>query len=354
MTTLRSAAVLAAVFAFSTSAQAQERFTLRGNDVAIYNIAGKVTIEHGGSGGVVVEVTRGGSDGRQLKIEERTVDGRPSLCVVYPDERIIYPQRGHSSFNNSTNARDCRGGVSSGMFFGRRVEVASSGKGVEAWADLRIIVPAGQSVRVNHMVGNVDVSNVDATLRVDVSSATVTSRDTRGKFMLNTGSGGVTVSGHEGEMLVDVGSGSVRIDRVSGPRTKVETGSGGINASDIKSDSVGLGTGSGSITASGISARRVHVETGSGGASVGLLSNADDVSVSTGSGSVDVTLPSNFSARVDISTGSGGIRSDLPVEVIGRTQRNELHGTIGGGRGHLKVETGSGGVHLLRGSGVLR
>lgn len=356
MPPIRATALLVAAYSLTASAQSPERFTLRGNDVAVYNIAGKITIERGGSGGVVVEVTRGGDDGRELKFEQRSVDGRDALCVVYPDERIVYPQpRGrHSTFSNSTSARDCRGGARKGMFRGTRIEVSSEGRGVEAWADLRIIVPAGHAIRVKHLLGDVSVANVDATLRLDVGASIVTAHDTRGLFDLNSGSGGVTISGHDGVLSVDVGSGGVRVERVHGPNTRIETGSGAVRASDIKSDSVGISTGSGQVTATGIAARRVRVSTGSGGTSVGLVSAADDVRISTGSGSVSVTLPASFSARVDVSTGSGGIRTDIPVQVSGRTERNELHGTIGDGRGRLSVDTGSGGVHLIRGGGALR
>jgi hypothetical protein len=51
---------------------------------------------------------------------------------------------------------------------------------------------------------------------------------------------------------------------------------------------------------------------------------------------------------VDIETGSGGIDlGGVPVTVT-RMENDHLTGKIGDGRGRMKIETGSGGVRLVR------
>ena len=57
------------------AAQQAERYTLDGDDIAIYNLAGALTVEPG-TGGVTVEVTRGGADAARLRVE-RGRAGRP-------------------------------------------------------------------------------------------------------------------------------------------------------------------------------------------------------------------------------------------------------------------------------------
>jgi hypothetical protein len=332
-------------------AQGSERFTLAGARTAVYNIAGKVTIQPGSGSDVIVEVTRGGKDAGQIRIEQRTVDGRAALCVVYPDERIIYRDRQTRSNSNwSTNTSsdgECQGG---GRRFvgGRRIEVRSQGTGVEAWADIRITVPAGRNLRVWEVVGNIDAANVDASLEIDVAAAAVTTRSTKGSLNVDTGSGNVTVGGHTGDISVDVGSGDVILNDVDAKTISIDAGSGALRGNNVSADDFSLDTGSGSIDFGGITARRVSVDTGSGSATMGFTANVQSLDVDTGSGSVTLAMPANFSAQLDIATGNGGITSDFPISNR-RGERNELRGTVGGGAARVTVETGSGGVRIVRG-----
>ncbi len=68
----------------------------------------------------------------------------------------------------------------------------------------------------------------------------------------------------------------------------------------------------------------------------------------TGSGGVTITVPADFGAEVDIETGSGGIDlGGVPVMVT-RLESDHIIGKIGDGRGRMKIETGSGGVRLVK------
>ena len=350
----RSALMLLLAVPAVMQAQRVERFSLRGNSASVYNIAGKITIEAGSGSDVVVEVTRAGRDADRLRMEERTIDGRAALCVIYPDERIFYRDRPNTRSNsiwstNSSSDGECQGG---GRRFlgGRRIEVRSQGDGVEAWADIRILVPAGRDLRVWEVVGNVDASGVNGTLDIDVASATVSTRSTVGRLNVDAGSGNVTVGSHRGNVSVDVGSGNVTLNDVEATAITIDAGSGRLSGNNITADAFSLDTGSGSIEFGAITAKRVMVDTGSGSANLGFLTNVETLDVDTGSGSVTLAMPANFSAQIDIATGSGGVSSDFPVSNRSG-ERNELRGTIGGGRGRVTVETGSGGVRIVRGSG---
>src|SRR5437763_13150572 len=138
----------AAVAAPHASATAQtERRTISGDRIAIYNLAGKVRVEPGRGPDVVVEITRGGRDAEQLRIEEGTIRNAETLRVLYPSDHIIYPAMERSS-RTTLSVRD------DGTWGGRqsdhadrernRVEISSSGRGMEAYADLRILGPRGQ------------------------------------------------------------------------------------------------------------------------------------------------------------------------------------------------------------------
>ena len=79
----------------AASAQQGERYTLEGDEVAIYNLAGSLTVEPG-TGTVSVEMVRGGTDAAKLTVERGEIDGRETLRVVYPADLIVYAGIGRS------------------------------------------------------------------------------------------------------------------------------------------------------------------------------------------------------------------------------------------------------------------
>jgi len=115
----------------------------------------------------------------------------------------------------------------------------------------------------------------------------------------------------------------------------------------LTADRLRVDTGSGSIELDEVSAPRIVLDTGSGSVELMLLVDVEVLDVDTGSGSVTIHAPEDLGAEVDIQTGSGGIDLDFPVRVRSM-RRDEVSGTLGDGRGRIRIDTGSGGVRLLR------
>ncbi len=130
----------------AATGQAEHR-NLSGERVAVYNLAGRVRVQAATGTQVTVDITRGGRDASKLKLETGDVRGWSALRVVYPSDRIVYPEwqssRGRTqmhvnsdgTFDDDNNWRDQD-----------RVEIRSSGDGLEAHADLTIGVPKGQRI----------------------------------------------------------------------------------------------------------------------------------------------------------------------------------------------------------------
>lgn len=340
-------AVLLAAAIAATPTLSAERFELRGEHVAIYNLAGEVTLEPGSGDAVVVHVTRGGDDAGELDIRTGPIDGHETLRVIYPSRRVHYSRgMGWGSSSTVRVGADGRFGDRNGRLSRDRVTI-SGGSGLDAHADLRIEVPRGQDLSLYLAVGEAAATDVQGDLRLDLASAGVVTRGTRGRLVIDVGSGGVEVSGAEGDVNVDTGSGSVDLIKIRGDELLVDTGSGRVSAADVDVRRLSVDTGSGSVELGMVSAREVLVDTGSGRVMIDLTSDIESLNVDTGSGGVTIRMPESAGAEISIETGSGGIRSDLPIEIT-RKSRDTLRGRIGDGRGHVVVETGSGGVRLLR------
>ena len=327
------------------AAQAPERHTLRGADVAVWDLAGRVEVVPGSGSEVVVDVARGGREGARLRVENGALDGRPSLRVVFPDDRIVYPAIGRGSRTTLRLRRD--GTFGGGGFGADRVEIRGDGAGVEAWADLTVRIPRGQKLTVHLAAGTVAFTNVDGDLTAETHSAGVVAERVRGRLAVDAGGGSVRVRSSDAELDLDTGSGAVELEHVRGPRLRVDTGSGSIRAAGIDATSVEFDTGSGSARATGLRARRLRIDTGSGSVDVALAGDLDEGRIDTGSGAATVRIPPELGAELVIDTGSGSITSELPIVVSAR-ERDRLEGRIGDGRGRLVIDTGSGSVRLLR------
>jgi lia operon protein LiaG len=330
------------------SAQQVERVVLEGRNVAIYNLAGRVRVEGGTGDRVVVELTRGGRDAARLRVETGEIRGRMTMRVRYPGDRIRYSG---SEWNGRTTIRINEQGIF-GDNEGRwedlqRVEIDSDEGGLDAHADLRIIVPRGMTFALRQGAGETTVDNVEGTLSVEVHAAGVRVSRVRGSLSLESGSGGAEISDVTGALTAESGSGGLTVTGVRGGAMTLESGSGGLRASAIDVPELEAEAGSGGIRLKGVKTSRLRVETGSGGSEVELLSAASDVSIETGSGGVTLRMPPTTSATVDIETGSGDIETDFEVRQT-RIERRALRGTIGSGSGRIRIETGSGRVHLVK------
>jgi DUF4097 and DUF4098 domain-containing protein YvlB len=324
----------------------QEEQRIRGDDVAVYNLAGTVEIVPGSGQEVVVQVTRGGRDAQRLEVDRMRVDGREALVIRYPSDQVVYPEMGRGSRTEIRVGQD-------GSFFresepsdSRRVRIMQSGEGLQAWADLRISVPRGQEFALFLAAGGTEMREVDGNVLIDTGSGAVGVRASRGELSIDTGSGAVTVDGFEGDLTVDTGSGRVEITEVRGDEVSLDTGSGAVAVAGVTAGSLWVDTGSGEISLKGISCPEVTLDTGSGSVEVELLADVDHLVIDTGSGSVTLWVPRSLGAEVEMDTGSGGIDLDIPLEVR-EAKRDYLRGILGDGVGTIRVDTGSGGIRII-------
>jgi lia operon protein LiaG len=346
---LRTGAALSALLLPALAGAQTQRVSLDGPEVAIYNLVGTMRVEGGGSGSVVVEVTRAGADAGRLTIASDAVRGRPALRVLYPEDHIVYPALGYRSRSSFTVDDDGTFGDdrAGGGRERRQIEVRNAGSGLEAHADLRVIVPKGKTVFVRNGVGETTIDNVDGRLNVSVAASRVRASRVRGSLRLDTGSGGVQVNDITGDLILDSGSGGATVDGVRGGRLHMDVGSGSVRGSALDVSELVADVGSGGVRLAGVKTPKLNLDTGSGSTDIELLSAIDDVAIDAGSGGVTLRMPASTGATVDITTGSGGITTDFEVKVQ-RMERHALRGSFGDGRGRIHIESGSGSVRLLK------
>lgn len=339
------AGLVAATVLPAGETQEAETYRLQGDAVAVYNLAGSVSVEPGEGDAVVVEVRRGGPDAGRLSVETGSVEGRQTLRVRYPGDRVVYPD-GRSE--TDVRVRDDGTFGSRWNGGGREIEVSWRGSGVEAHADLTVRVPRDRAVDVLLAVGDVEARGVEGQLTLDTRTGSIDARDLRGEISLDTGSGSVDVRSVVGDLEVDTGSGSVTVSDVQGDEVVIDTGSGGVRGTGFDVERLDVDTGSGGIDLEEVAARRLGLDTGSGRIRVALASDVDELVADTGSGGVTLVVPDDFGAELSLDAGSGDFVFDVPVEIHSH-EDGEFEGRIGDGRGRVEIDTGSGGVRIRGG-----
>lgn len=353
----RSLLLVSSVVWVTIPAAAQtSRHVLKGDSVAVYNLVGELRVEAGSGGDVVVEVQRAGSDAAKLDIQSGPLRGRETLRIIYPADVIVMPTWGRGwsttlrvrddgTFGEEHGRHDRAGWYREG----HEVRITDRGReGLEAYADLRVTIPAGKNVALHLGVGKAFVSNVDGVIRVYVASADVATDRTRGTLRIETGSGNVDLRTAAGDVSLATGSGDITASGVDGSSLRLETGSGNITLTDGKAPIVHAETGSGDIEATSTSGDELSFETGSGDVDVALVATFRSVHIETGSGDVTLKVPPTLGAEVDLDTGSGDIDLGGLTLQVRRIAHDHVTGTLGDGKGRVSVETGSGNVHLQK------
>jgi hypothetical protein len=352
------APLLALVVAFVTMPAAAQttRQVLKGDSVAVYNLVGELRVEAGSGSDVVVEIERGGADAAKLEVQSGPLRGRETLRIIYPDDVIVMPEWGRG-WNTTLRVRDDgtfgeeHGRHERGGWFreGREVRITGRGRdGLEAYANLRVSVPAGKNIALYLGVGKAFISNVDGMIRVYVASADVAADRTKGSLRVETGSGNVDLRTASGDVNLETGSGDITVSGVDGSTLRLETGSGNVTLTDGKAPTVHVETGSGGIEATATSGDDLSFETGSGDVDVALIATFRSVRIETGSGDVTLKVPPTLGAEVVLDTGSGDIDLGGLTLQVRRIAHDHVTGTLGDGKGRVSVETGSGNVHLQK------
>ena len=339
------AAAAVALLAASAVPLAQtpaERHSLTGDEVAIFNLAGRLQVVAGNEDAVVVEVNPGGADAARLDVVTGPFEGRQTLRVIYPDDRIVYPPMGRGS---TTRVHVTEQGFFGEDHEGDVVTVTGTGSGIEAHADLRVRMPPGQKLTIHWVAGEATVTNVEGQLHIDHSAGPVTVDGLRGQLSLDTGSGTVKVSRVRGDVMLDTGSGSLMVNDVQGGRLALDTGSGEVVISNVNVSELAADTGSGAVRVRGADAPDIRLDSGSGPVEIDLADDVRSLVIDTGSGRVTLRVPRDLGATFEIETSSGGIDIDVPYEATS-IGRREVRGRFGDGDGRIRIDSGSGGVRV--------
>lgn len=223
---------------------------------------------------------------------------------------------------------------------GTRVEVRLHymGRNNHASVDFKVSAPAGTSVNVRSVSGDVEVVNVKGEVRAESVSGDVTATGTPRLALAKTVSGDLELSGVSSP-------GTLELSTVSGDMTVRAVKVRGIDAESV----------SGSVVLTDVACDRASVKSMSGDVEyLGPLTKNGRYELRSHSGDIRLTLPGDIGFELEASTFSGNVRSDLPItsragdNLTGSGRRRGIRGTHGDGSALLIISTFSGDVAIAR------
>jgi DUF4097 and DUF4098 domain-containing protein YvlB len=231
--------------------------------------------------------------------------------------------------------------------FNGRVEVrtiyprrGSFGNNVSASVDYVISVPAGATVSLKSISGDISVTNV------------------KGEVRAETVSGDVNVSGTPNVAIAKTISGDVTAQNIGTQTTLVlSTISGTVLGTGLKVRALEAGSVSGNVRLVGSDIERLEAKSVSGNIEYDApLTKGGRYEFTSHSGNVRIVLSGNTGFELDADTFSGSVRSDVPVTLraIGRTDQNRggsnraIRGSYGDASAFLSVRSHSGSVVITK------
>ena len=203
--------------------------------------------------------------------------------------------------------------------------------------DYRVTVPAGTSVDVKSVSGDMKVTGVKGDLRAESVSGEVRAETGGQAARVKSVSGDVELTGVSG-------SGDVNVGSVSGD----------VTAKNIKCRNLDAGSVSGEVRLIDVDCERSQVSSISGSLEyAGPLQKGGRYELKAHSGNVRLALSGTTGFEVDASTFSGTIRTDLPITLKaageGRERtRQSLRGTLGDASALVVIKTFSGDVTIAK------
>ena len=364
---------LSAASSRPAAAQQQQRYTLSGSDVEIWNLVGSIALQPSTGSQVVVTVSRSGPDASRVQIRQGQLDGHDALRVVFPAQDIRYDgrdydQRGRVEINTTVRVRD------DGTFdpdAGERIRISTHGGDIEARADCQVLVPQGKQVTVHLAVGAVTAANVDGQITADVLAADVRGRQLLGPVRVRsasgdvtldgarspvdveTASGDVTLSGAQDDVMIQTASGDIGLRDVRATRATVRSSSGDLRASGLTLDALAIGTSSGDVHIERSRIPDLTAHSSSGDIDVVLAPGLKSARLSASSGDITLRVPPATGIALDASTGSGDVNVDdsgLAIQVLTHGDHRFV-AKIGDGAGRVETSTSSGDVRVVSASG---
>jgi len=204
-----------------------------------------------------------------------------------------------------------------------------------------VTVPTRTALDCHTSFGSIRIQDITASVKADTSFASVTADRVRGPLRLTTSHGAIRGNQITSDNVVAESSfGNVELTYAAPPDA---------NGTNPASGSLDAKTSFGSITCRQVAQGRILTQTSFGSVRIECLASAPpdlQLEAATSHGSITCQVPSGFAGQVHLDTSFGEVQTDRSILVQGRLGKDHLTGTIGEGKGRVRLKTEFGNITL--------
>jgi DUF4097 and DUF4098 domain-containing protein YvlB len=215
---------------------------------------------------------------------------------------------------------------------------------------LTATVPRQTTIECRSSRGSIDLSNIEGDVKGRTSRGSITVEHVSGSVDLNTSRGAITCKDISGANLELVTSrGNVRLTNASADSLKLRSSRGSIDALESSASVANISTSRGHISCREIKFGEVTAGSSRGNIHIGYsASGPSDVTAKMVAtrGSICVKTPPGFAGQVDLSATRGSIKTEVPITIKGDFSKQRVKGTIGEGKGKLRLQTSRGSIRI--------
>ncbi|HLX70326.1 MAG TPA: protein kinase [Verrucomicrobiae bacterium] len=172
-----------------------------------------------------------------------------------------------------------------------------------------IAVPRKYAIDSKTSGGNVEIKQIQDTVKAETMGGTVDLADIDGAADAKTMGGNVTASKCTADLRAHTSGGSINIEDFSGPCIHADTSGGNVTADFA-------------------------------------VAPSSDSELKTMGGNVTASLPASAAFTLDAETMGGGVNTELPVLTEGKHHTSHLQGTVNGGGPTLRLHTMGGNIDV--------
>lgn len=223
----------------------------------------------------------------------------------------------------------------------------------------KVFVTRNVSTNLTTSGGNIKLTDLSGEQKITTSGGNLVIDKVRGKLKGSTSGGNILVNNSDENINLVTSGGNVEARKCTG-EVKLVTSGGNIVLHDLKGN-IEATTSGGNVEANGIGG---DLEATTSGGNIDLTALACNLSTATSGGDIRVIL-SEAKSFVKINNSSGNIELQIPAgkgydldlsaskikttnlaNFNGKTEDDEMNGTINGGGTKLRVDAGSGRINL--------
>ena len=210
---------------------------------------------------------------------------------------------------------------------------------------------SGDNIRLKSSSGSITAEDIQGPAHLETAYGAVTCKEfSGGDITLKTSSGKITLlKASFGDCDLQTSYGSITTDGITGNLIKLHSSSGSITVKEASAKTADISTSYGRINCQQITANEIAAKSGSGNIDIVCSQKAPAeiiASAVTAYGSIQFVTPPDFAGQVELSTSYGSVKTDLPIMITGEVSKKKLAGTVGQGKGKLRLETRSGSIKL--------